>query len=462
VQLLACLSVVSVSVHYYFPYFNILIAKLISMEEDSASACMTSSGQKRKQPDVSYDNVNWRQLFLKYDEDMSGALDTNEFTFFIKDLMALRDNNDHVQLEDVVAVAKEILKHPSFSAEVESSANGSGNLALGAKISAKVLQEAANEGAFESEQLSPEYFMLLSGDDDAVPPLLQRVSSDAVRNEQNLRPKVQEAIRRGKLKTQENKIINPLLTPGNPKGDQKKCVICYEDFDTNVMYGGGAIPKICACDVLLCLPCLAASARAQIVEGRRPTCPHMISTSPPRRCTVPIDQSLIAQLFKNVCPLCETSPSDNNPLLSVGCLHDVYHSFCCDCLFDNIHSNLKKGNSLHCPRFAECRGELEESTIRKIFDKHYNPVVEKLPSVNVPSISTCSEGIITRKRNRMLKCKLNSTTGDNGSSGSDSGIGVDVLNSGMTTTPQADYHDVEVFIENWYQQRLRRLQLGYR
>lgn len=370
---------------------------------------MEGSTNKRKLPEISFENVNWRQLFLKYDEDKNGEIDAKEFTFFVKDLMALRDNNDHVPLEDAVAASKAILRHSSFDTSESQSSTS--------KISSITLQQAANDGAFEDEQLLPEYFMLLSGDDDAVPPLLQRVSSDSVRNEQSLRPKVQEAVRLGKLKSQENKAnANGKQVMSSIEhelfGNTKACAICYDQFEIKIMYGGGFIPKTCACNILLCLTCLASSARTQMVENRRPTCPHMISTTPPRRCTVPIDQSLIAQLFKNICPLCEAAPAENNPLLPVGCLHDVYHTFCSKCLFDRIHTHLKEGKTLQCPRYSECHGELEEAAIRNIFS-----------NITPPPTPTKGTSLFT---------------------------------------PPVDKYDVDDFLERWFEQRLRRIRLDYR
>ena len=381
--------------------------------------------KKRKIPDVSFDNVNWRQLFLKYDEDKNGSINIKEFTFFVRDLLSLRDNNDHVSLEDALVVSKTILNHPFFE--------GDGQVHE-IMISLDKLKESAKEGAFDKEQMLPEYFMVLSGDDSDVPPLMVRVSSNSVKHEQRLRNIVQSALRGGKLKSLEN-VNTPSMGNGGDSADNHQCAVCFECFDKSIMYGGCNIPKVCSCDILLCLPCLTASARSQIVEGRRPTCPHMLSSNPPRRCTVPIDQFLLAQLFKNMCPLCETTSSDSNPLLSVGCLQDVYHSFCSKCLFDNIQSCLKKNVALQCPRYAECRGVLEESTLRAICAAKDR--VDKLkvtPSSSNEKLPHFKSAVAANGKSFELKKHISSR--NNGS-------------------------DVETIIEEWYNQRLNRLRQSY-
>ena len=317
--------------------------------------------KKRKMSEISYNNVNWRQLFLKYDEDQSGEIDTKEFTFLVKDLLALRDSNEHVSLEEAISTAKSIAEHSSFTQQ---------GLELEA-ISLSALQHVAENGAFDGEHFMPEDFMILSGDmdTDAIP-LMRRESSETLMQEQKLRPIVRLALQHCKLKTQEKLLQDKsaqlsAMTASSPHEEQE-CAICYDRFAVGEMYGGSKIPKTCACDIFLCLSCLTASSRSQILEKQRPTCPHMMSSLPPRRCQVPIDQSLIAQLFKNVCPLCDTASSSVVPLLSVGCAHDIYHSFCAKCLFDNVHAKLSTRDVVQCPRNAECRGELDESAIRNI------------------------------------------------------------------------------------------------
>ena len=307
---------------------------------------------KRKRS--AFQDVNWGLLFSKYDEDSSGYIDPKEFTFLIRDLISARDLSREVSVEETLAVSKRV------------AAKFSGSLT---SITQRQLSEAAINGSFEEERFDPSLFQLLSGEGADHQNQSGRGSTDGGALEvQKLRQIVKVAMKRCKDRSsQKPQSSNSSIGSEIESSDYGRCSICFESIPIPEMWGGrnATFVKNCACDITVCLSCLRAYARSQIVNKEKLTCPSMLSAN--RRCQMPIDQLLIAQLFKNICPLCENEETSDNPFTTTGCIQDIYHTFCVSCLRKSASEAETQSNPPRCPRYAECRHELEEAVMRKVF-----------------------------------------------------------------------------------------------
>jgi hypothetical protein len=304
---------------------------------------------------AAFDDVNWKKIIAVYDEDSNGLMDTSEFMFMVKDLMSLRDNSSNISLEDAVTTAREIASLFDFFGDFSG-------------VDSKQLSKAANEGAFEAEQFTPAMFMSLCGDyneDEDMPPaptLKATASSsyDSTREEQHIRPIVAQALKNSLQRAQVRQDRASLEKPHSASS----CEICFDDVPVNELWGGPSFKKDCGCNIHVCLSCLRDSARSQMLQGQRLTCPNMLSMNPPRRCTVALNEAFVALLFKSACPLCLNS---TGPLVSCGCVLDLYHTFCVPCLKKHVSDSLASPACLpRCPRYAECRYDMEEPALRRV------------------------------------------------------------------------------------------------
>lgn len=312
------------------------------------------------------DDVDWKRVLSTYDDDSNGLMDSSEFVFLVKDLMALRDNSASIALEDAATTARRIASMHDFFVD-------------GRDIGAEQLSKAASKGAFDSEQFLPSMFFTLYDDqivDEEIPiPLLKATASssyDSTKEEQQTRPIVAQALK--------NSLQRSQVRQENPQRIEKvhsdsSCHICFDGFPLTELWGGPIFKKDCGCNIHICLSCLRNSARTQMLQGQRLTCPNMLSINPPRRCTVALNDAFVALLFKASCPLCLNSTA---PLVSCGCLLDLFHTFCVPCLKAHISASLASSACLpRCPRYAECRYDMEEGAIRRVMAMEHDELEAK-------------------------------------------------------------------------------------
>ena len=117
------------------------------------------------------------------------------------------------------------------------------------------------------------------------------------------------------------------------------------------------------CELQVCLPCLHDSAKTQIRENQRVTCPHVLNG---RRCTIALDAALLDDFFSSSCPLCDILPTPTNPLVTVGCALDAHHRFCLSCVRIHTLQAIEHKQLPKCPRSIECRFQLDEAGVRAV------------------------------------------------------------------------------------------------
>ena len=144
------------------------------------------------------------------------------------------------------------------------------------------------------------------------------------------------------------------------------CHICFEDSQScGVLWGSSnsTWPKRCMCDLQVCIPCLRDSAKTQIRECQRVTCPNVLNG---RRCTIALDLALLDDFFSSTCPLCDVIPTSKNPLITVGCALDAHHRFCVSCVREHVLKAIEHKQLPKCPRSIECRFQLDEAAMRTV------------------------------------------------------------------------------------------------
>ena len=144
------------------------------------------------------------------------------------------------------------------------------------------------------------------------------------------------------------------------------CHVCFDDTESCGMLWGSSQStwsKRCMCDLHVCIPCLRDSAKTQIRQGQRPTCPNVLNG---RRCTIALDLSLLDDFFSSSCPLCDVSPNPTNPLITVGCALESHHRFCLSCVRQHTLNAIEHKQLPKCPRGIECRFQLDETAIRTV------------------------------------------------------------------------------------------------
>ena len=336
----------------------------------------------KRERDATFNDVDWKHLFSKYDVDNNGLIDMAEFTFLIKDAMSLRDNNT-VSLEDATATTRVML-----SSMPNQFIDG---------MTVKELQQCVESGLFDASQLDVSLLITLchgiSHEDRSSMPLPLHKCTSSSAEELSTRPLVSSALKKSSFGAQYSTKTQPAHSEEAQLDNiHEKCIICFDMFPRTKLWGTGVFYKRCQCDIIVCLSCLRDSAIAQIADAQRPTCPHMLSVHPPMRCTVPLDPSLVAQLLKGKCSLCVISsqgsselhrcgdPDTTGPesgeggetrrLVSSSCSLDAYHKFCVPCLSHYICKALTncgtRGCLPKCPRSAECRSDLTEGAVRRV------------------------------------------------------------------------------------------------
>jgi hypothetical protein len=368
------------------------------------------------------DSINWAVLFDRFllpaeksesesegESYLQSRLPLDQFTFLVKDLLSIR-NQSEVSLEEAVRCAKEVLARPHWSCGVDKALT----LTVGAVV------DAIKAGVFEEDGINASYFVDMTipvlefndsfedNDEEQFdcmppPPLLQRNSSAQVLEEQQWRTTVgiaSNSIQEKEIRklvcsiTQESQDDRPPLLGQRGGGSRENsvatavsepphgvCSVCFDEVPTAEMWGSGCMPKQCDCSLMVCLACLTMSSRADIQNGIKPICPQMLSLSPPRRCAVPLDPSLLAQLLKDQCPLCdvtvhatslpvpcgEVQDDEMTPLMDVGCALETFHKFCTTCLRLHVTEALNQSHTMpRCLRSAECKFTLDETAIRAI------------------------------------------------------------------------------------------------
>jgi len=345
--------------------------------------------------------VDWGTLFCLYDTSRNGNMSATEFTFLVKDLMHLRDDSIS-SIEDAIALAKQIAADPAWGGRTK-------------LITADKLENVAKLGVFNRYGFTAKYFKILCRM-EGVEPSPMKKSQKPILDEQSSRSVVQAAMNRvsatalsrqtsSNSREPEYEGYNPdsplfvglgsggsmSFTPedsllelssssnSNPNINMNRkvdtsvpvsvpvsasavCGLCFEDFPVPELWGGGVMLKKCACDVHVCVDCLRNHASVQIRDRQRPCC-----VQPSRQCGVPLDQSLVGQLYENRCPLCDIEGSPDAPLMDVGCALDSFHTFCRACLRARVTLALRQQTLPCCPRSAECKFDLDEDALRKIF-----------------------------------------------------------------------------------------------
>ena len=354
-------------------------------------------------------SVNWEICFDKFissshrnnDDFNKSVFPVDQFTFLVKDLLCMRDNTD-ISLEEAIRIAKLALVRPHWNSGSDGGSTSTRTMNVGEVIA------AIQAGLFEEDNIDASCFMDMSvpmlvftdsfeddhaeeeGEEELLPPppTLQRVSSAAaVGQQQQWRASVgiatasqqeREALKHARSASSERQDCRPpplapsLISTNSSQSNSARtpstdssmtlavCNICFDEVPAQDVWGGRGgvltLPKSCDCDTQVCLPCLAMSARADIQNGAKPTCPHMTSFSPPRRCTSTIDPSLLGQLLKNQCSFCDVVVPDSSSsteqqqqqpqLMNVGCALDTFHKFCAGCLRRHVVEALTQSRTL--------------------------------------------------------------------------------------------------------------------
>lgn len=294
-------------------------------------------------------------LFERYDTDNNHILDLKEFTFLIKDLIYLRDNNSTI--DEALIISKKILQNMKLN-----------NNSI---ISIEEFINAMNNNLFNNEGFINSYFDILASNNDNNSVLLEQKN----RNLLSL------------------SVTNKIHSNNNIEEELKECEICYTSFPLSQLWGdlNNSLHKSCKCQILICVSCLCTSAKSQIKQQLIPTCPNMITLNNGslRRCESILDSSLISSMFKEICPLCDnknivmnidddiTSIYNNNKIININCNYDIYHIFCIECLQNYALTALNQSNYVpKCPRYAECKSELCEKDIRNIFENKDDKIEE--------------------------------------------------------------------------------------
>ena len=232
--------------------------------------------------------------------------------------------------------------------------------------------------------------------DESPPPLLSRASSQSVKEEQSRRSlalsaatssleKSSQRARTTSSESDDKSAIPELTRPPSQKRPplptsaihssrnsaslvEDVCTICFDSLPSAELWGGGELQKSCRCDIKVCLGCLSSSAKSDIARGVKPVCPFMVSSN--QRCKVPLDPTLLGQMLRNQCATCPDLGDvamDKKNLLSVGCALEAFHKFCATCLRNDVIESICKRRMLpKCLRYAECKYDYDEDSLREV------------------------------------------------------------------------------------------------
>ena len=120
------------------------------------------------------EEIDWKTIFDKYDNDGNGYIDSTEFTFLVKDLLFVRDNKVF-SFEDSVSIARRIAQHSTAWATTNDDDNGSvssdggddgGSISAAPLITLDKFILGCTNGFLQTEyQITPKHFhALISGD----------------------------------------------------------------------------------------------------------------------------------------------------------------------------------------------------------------------------------------------------------------------------------------------------------
>jgi hypothetical protein len=332
-------------------------------------------------------NFDLRKLFTKYNLARSGGINFYEFTFLVRDLMFLR-NDVEPSLDEAhdcsKRIASELYPEGAVIVKFEDFVKISGCKSFQDEKFTSVLEDLI--ALVDSTDQNRDANGAPVDDVDTSPPKLARcTSAEITRNQLEVRELTCLAVRndRERVAAQIDRessnefLIEPVESIGDSSTPMASCSLCFEQLPKVELWGGGSLRKDCPCDIYVCLSCLGSSAHYQIKDGQQATCPHMVSYNPPRRCTVPIDRTLLSIMFRDKCCLCNATTE----LFSVPCCLEIYHIFCAACLYDHLEKCVLDYKRLPaCPRAAECRFELGVESVGEIIQRGRGRITQKRKS----------------------------------------------------------------------------------